>query len=375
MIFNGECMKKGVMTLIALLMILSSVRSEQQAVDEELDVMIGQMIMVGFRGLEVDESSRIIEQIKRYHLGGIILFDYDVQLGIPVRNIDNPQQLAELTAGLQKASTIPLFIAVDQEGGRVNRLKERHGFRTSCSAGELGKKNDLALTEQTAVDIASGLSSVGINLNLAPVADVDVNPDNPAIGRLERSFSSSPVTVGFHAEAYIEGLRSGNILSCIKHFPGHGSAFNDSHYGLTDITDSWSEEELLPYRYLIGKNKVDMIMTGHLFHEELDSDHPATLSRYTLTQLLRDELGFDGIIITDDMNMQAITDHYGLEEAVLLALQADVDILLYANNMEYDPEIAVVLHDYVKSLVEQGLISKEKIIRSYRRIKQIKDLF
>lgn len=365
-------MKPEFLIILLFLLAVNTFCYAAEAVDTELEVMIGQMIMVGFRGFELDSESKIISQIRDYHLGGVILFDYDVQLGIPERNIKNPEQVFALVSELRKASKIPLFVAIDQEGGRVARLKERHGFPATHSAEYLGAKNDHTFTYQASRDIAALLDSMKINLNLAPVVDVNINPDNPAIGRLARSFSSDPVTVGLHAASFIDGQRAEGVLSCIKHFPGHGSAFNDSHYGLTDISETWTDRELDPYRYLIEKDKVDMIMTGHLFHHGLDSEHPATLSQRTLSGLLREGLGYDGIIISDDMNMQAITDHYGLEEAVLLALQAGVDILLYANNMEYDPDIAEKLHNYIKKLVDEGKIARERIAESYERIMKLK---
>jgi beta-N-acetylhexosaminidase len=237
----------------------------------------------------------------------------------------------------------------------------------------LGQQNDLELTKMAGKEIAQTLQDVGINVNLAPVVDVNINPDNPAIGRIGRSFSANPDSVSLHAEAFINGMNLHNIKSCIKHFPGHGSAFNDSHYGLTDITETWTEAELIPYRYLIEKDMVEMIMTGHLYHQGFDSEHPATLSANTLINKLRNELGFQGLIVSDDMNMQAITDYYGIEEAVLLAIEADVDILLYANNMQYDPDIAAMLHGYIRRLVTDGVITEERIRRSYERIMRVKE--
>jgi beta-N-acetylhexosaminidase len=363
----------SVLTVLSLI-ICSLWCAERIETDVELDIMVGQMLMIGFRGMEVNEESLIVQQIKEFHLGGIILFDYDVELGIAERNIENRSQLAELTSQLQSFSLIPLFIAVDQEGGRVARLKERHGFPNFYSAGELGRRNDLSLTHETAAKIAETLQKVNINLNLAPVVDLNTNPENPAIGRLERSFSSRPDSVAFQAEAFIDGLQAGGVLSCIKHFPGHGSAFNDSHYGLTDITNTWSEAELFPYEYLSEKENVRMIMTGHLFHSGFDEEHPATLSHNILNGILREELGFDGVIISDDMNMQAITDYYGMEEAVLLALQAGVDIILFANNMQYDPLISEKLHNYIINLVKDGIISRERISESYERIMRVKEM-
>ena len=366
-----DIMQKTITIILLMIVMISCCLAEVS----ELDIMIGQMIMVGFRGMESNDENMISELIRKYHIGGIILFDYDVELKVAERNISSMKQVKKLTEQLQNAATIPLFIAIDQEGGRVARLKEKHGFPATLSAAALGELNDIGVTFKTGLEIGRTLQGAGINLNLAPVVDVNFNPDNPAIGRLDRSFSADPERVGRQAEAFIKGMREYNVLSCSKHFPGHGSAYNDSHYGMTDITSTWSEEELIPYRYLIQNAGIEMIMTGHLFHAELDNHHPATLSSSFLEDILREKLGFDGVIISDDMNMQAITNYYGLEEAVLLALSAGVDILLYANNMQHDPEIAATLHTYIKFLVTEGKISEERIRGSYERIISLKSSF
>ncbi len=202
--------------------------------------------------------------------------------------------------------------------------------------------------------------------------DVNTNPDNPAIGRLERSFSAHPDQVAEQAAAFIQGQHESNILTCIKHFPGHGSAFNDSHLGLTDITQTWEQAELIPYQRLTQSQRCDTIMTGHLVHREVDPNHPASLSRAWTRDVLRRDLGFDGVIITDDLQMRAITDHYSLEQTVHLALEAGADIILFGNNLRYDPQIAARANALIVDLVQKGKVSRQRIQSSYKRITRLK---
>jgi beta-N-acetylhexosaminidase len=336
--------------------------------------MIGQMLLVGFRGTSASSDSPILRDIREHNLGGVILFDRDVQLQTPERNIQSPEQVKALTASLQAGARIPLFVAVDQEGGKVRRFREERGFASGPSAKAMGQGSP----DQTRIEgerTGKLLADLGVNLNFAPVADVDVNPDSPAIGRLERSFSNDPDRVALHAHAFCQGLLSQGVLPCLKHFPGHGSATADSHLGLTDISKTWTPAELRPYELLIPLKASPMIMTGHLFLRQLDDADPSTLSRAVLTGLLRQRLGFDGVIVSDDMQMRAITSHYGLEEAVVLAVEAGVDILVFGNNLDYDPEIVPKAIDILVGAVEDGRLSAERIAASYQRIQAAKQQF
>ncbi len=338
----------------------------------DLDYKIGQMIMVGFRGLTLTEDNPVVEDIRARHIGGVILFDYDMAEQSPVRNIQSPEQLQALDASLQAVAPSPLLIAVDQEGGQVARLKEQYGFPPTVSAQYLGTLNDLNVTHQYALSIAQTLAAAGINLNFAPVVDLNVNPDNPIIGRLERSFSADPQVVTAHALEFVRAHHEAGVLTTLKHFPGHGSSKTDSHLGFVDVTDSWSPVELEPYRAIIAAGESDLIMTAHIYNANLDPDYPATLSHAVVTGLLRRDLGYNGPVISDDMQMQAITDRYGFEEAIELAINAGVDILEYANNTVFDPEAASKAIAAIKQLVEQGQVSPERIEESYQRIIQFK---
>ena len=336
--------------------------------------MIGQMLLVGFRGTTLSRDAPILRDIREHNLGGVILFDRDVQLQTSGRNIQSPEQVKALTASLQAGAQVPLFIAVDQEGGRVRRFKEEQGFPPSPSAKAMGQGTP-AQTRLEGERTGKLLASLGVNLNFAPVADVDVNAQSPAIGALERSFSADPDLVAIHAHSFSQGLQAQGVLPCLKHFPGHGSATADSHLGLTDISKTWTPVELRPYEVLIPLKASPLIMTGHLFLRQFDDTHPSTLSRAVLTGLLRQRLGFEGVIVSDDMQMRAITEHYGLAEAIVMAVEAGVDILVFGNNLDFDPEIVPKAIDILVKAVEDGRLSAERIAASYQRIQAAKQQF
>ncbi len=340
---------------------------------EEVREKIGQMLIVGFRGSEVDSESGIIKAVNDLNIGGVILFDYDVpSRGEAERNIVNLRQTKELISKLKEADD-SLFIAVDAEGGYINRLKEKYGFENTPSAQKMGE-GSVKQTKNYGLFLGERLSDIGFNVNFAPVVDVNVNPDNPVIGGLERSFSGDPEKVFLHATAFIEGLNEKGIISAIKHFPGHGSSEDDSHLGMVDITESWQkEEELYPYKKIVENGYSDMIMTAHVINSNIDPEHPATLSPLFLKDLLRDEIGFDGVIVSDDMHMGAIVDHYGYEEALIKSINAGCDILIISNNGEkYDEDDYYRAVDAIFNAVLRGEIEQERIENSYEKIINLK---
>lgn len=341
--------------------------------DDDLDEKIGQMLMVGFRGTTAREKSSIAKDIRDLHLGGVVLFDFDVEKKEYGRNIVSPMQLLDLTGQLQQLSSRPLLIGIDQEGGMVCRLKTSEGFPQNVSHAYLGRIDIADTTSYYSDLMARSLAIVGVNVNFAPVLDLDINPDNPVIGKLNRSFSADPDIVTRHAGLFIDAMHTWDVLSAVKHFPGHGSSIEDSHLGFVDVTATWSEKELAPYRTLLTQDKLDLVMTGHIFNRDLDPDWPATLSRKIIGGTLRGELGFDGVVISDDMMMRAITDHYGLETAIKQAVNAGVDILMFANNTyTYDPDIARKAFTTLKNLVVNGDIPRARINEAYDRILALK---
>ena len=338
---------------------------------DSLDLKIGQLLMVGFRGVAVCDTSPIVQDIRLGRIGGVILFDYDVLQKKSGRNIQSLSQVQSLCAALQSYSQTPLLIAIDEEGGKVNRLKPKYGFRQTVSAAYLGRLNSLDSTRLYATHTATLLSNLGINLNFAPVCDVNVNPHNPVIAKLERSFSSNPDSVAMHATAVVEAHRAKHILTALKHFPGHGSSTSDSHLGFVDVSSSWTRVELAPFQTLISQGNADIVMTAHIFNAAWDT-LPATLSKKVIQGMLREELKFDGVVCSDDMQMKAIAAHYGLEDALKLALNAGVDLLIFGNNLDYDEGIAEKACALIKGLIGRGEIKQERVEEAYRRVKQLK---
>lgn len=337
-----------------------------------LEDKIGQMMMVGFRGMSVDENHFIIKDIKERNLGGVILYDYDVESADFVRNIESPAQVKALISSLQNAAKGTLLVAADQEGGLIARLKTDYGFPRTRSHMELGGKDDLQLTFNETVKLAETLADEGFNLNMAPVVDVCVNLNNPVIAMRERCFSDNPQKVADQAKSYINALHSRGVLSTLKHFPGHGSSKGDSHLGLTDVTNSWSEKELTPYKEIIAAGNADVIMTAHVFNSKLDSEYPATLSNAIINGVLRKQLGFDGVVVSDDMQMGAIVNYYGFETAIRKSIEAGVDILVFGNNLKYDEKVVPHVIAIIKKMVNDGSLTEERIDKSYQRIMKLK---
>lgn len=347
----------------------------KKAADAELKREIGQMLMIGFRGTEAPADSYIAKTIKDLNIGGTILFDIDVPGGRAFpRNIVDPDQTKKLVSELKAYSDGPLLVAVDAEGGLVNRLKEKYGFIPVPSAQEMGAADDPAKTKETAESLSEELKGLGINVDFAPVADVNVNPENPVIGSLGRSFSSDPEKVAQQAEAFIDGLHENGVLSSVKHFPGHGSSTGDSHLGLTDVTDTWQESELVPYERIISDSKADMVMTAHILNRNIDPDYPATLSSHYIQEILRQKLGFQGVVVSDDMQMGAISENYGFKEAVVKAVNAGCDMLILSNNgSEYREDMPLEARDAIFEAVKDGTIAKERINEAYERIVGMKN--
>jgi beta-N-acetylhexosaminidase len=346
-----------------------------EAVNSELRDKIGQMLIVGFRGTEINKDSKIIQDINNLNLGGIILFDYDVpSKGEITRNIENKEQLSTLISDIKNLTNTDLFIAVDAEGGYVNRLKPKYGFETIESAESIAKKSNEEIYNNSLL-LSQELKELGFNLNFAPVVDVNINPDNPVIGYLERSASSDPEVVYNYASIFIDAMHENNILTAIKHFPGHGSSSEDSHLGLVDVTETYEQEkELAPYTKLIQDGNLDMIMTAHIINQNIDEENPATLSPLFLQNILKQELGYEGIIVSDDMQMGAIVENYGFEEAIIKAINSGCDILIFSNNNQtYDEDIAEKAIDIIENAVNNNVINIENIENSYQKIKELKD--
>lgn len=338
-----------------------------------LEHMAGQMLLCGFRGTGEEPSEELdglLDDVAAGRLGGVIYFTVDAVTREDGRNITSLAQAAGLSAMLQARAPSPLFIGVDQEGGRVRRFTEAHGVPVTPSARVLGWGEPEA-TRAEAWALGVFLRQAGVNLNFAPSLDLDRNPDSPAIGALGRSFGAEPETVAAHGLAFARGMHDAGLVACYKHFPGHGSAAEDTHRGLTDVTATWNESELAPYREALPQSPPAMIMLGHVVHRDMTGDLPASLSP-AVVNLLRNDIGWDGVIVTDDMQMRAVEDMYSPEEAIALAVEAGADVLLLGNNLRHDPLTARKAHAALMELVADGRVTRERIRESYERVMKLK---
>ncbi|CAL7962853.1 beta-N-acetylhexosaminidase [Gammaproteobacteria bacterium] len=417
----------------------------RQTESKQLCDEIGQMLITGFGGFKQDANGKVLwddkdgtqfnkdsviaQNIAANHVGGVILFMQpfrDVKTGVFVhdRNIQNPVQVTKLNQDLQGYNNkvrqiqglemLPLFIGVDQEGGRIDRLPALQGFPVKTLVPQaLGANEEkfmppswvsnrllaswykffspCAAKRETAINttykyasnLAQEISALNFNLNFSPVVDVNINPINPIIGGLGRSFSSNPEVVVDQAKQFVKAFGENKIISVLKHFPGHGSSSGDTHLGLVDVTGTYQiKEELQPYFRLIAEGYDGMIMTTHAVNGQIDQtqckaglkgDHSTwcsgTISEKTLTGLLRNQMGFKGLIVSDDMTMGAITREYVLSESLKNAINAGVDILIVANN--YEDQTDVIINTIVQ-LVRNGDIKREKIDAAYNRIVDFK---
>lgn len=325
----------------------------------DLEAKLAQMFMVGIPGAELSPASE--EFLREYQPGGILYF---------AKNYDNnPALLAEMSEGIQstrdKQKNLPLFIAVDHEGGVVQRF--RKPFTHFPEPVELGDIGSPKLAFLVAEVMAKELRAVGVNLNFHPLCDIHTRPSNPVIGR--RAFGADDEVVSRISSAMVRGFIANRMISCVKHFPGHGDTTVDSHFDLPKVDESWEQlmqRELKPFVRAI-KSRVDMIMTAHILNQALDPIYPATLSYSTITNGLRKELRYNKLVVTDDMQMNAIAKHFGEEDMIALAINAGCDILLYR-----DEEQGRKAMDIAFRFLQSGRISAEHVEASYARIKEVK---
>ena len=329
----------------------------------------GELLLVGFRGTEPAGNEDLDHLLCEAKVGGIIL---------SAHNIVDHDQIARLTRAADERALActgrRLLVAIDAEGGSVMRLGPKVGYTATLSAEELGQRNDLVLTELEARRIGTMLREAGIRWNLAPVVDVGFNPANPVIVGHNRSYGDNAAIVIDHARAFIRGMHEAGVLTTLKHFPGHGSSYTDSHKGFADVTDTANlEVELQPYRVLMAEQMVDTVMTAHVFNRSLDRRRPATLSRATIDGLLRGELGWRGLVVSDDMRMGAIEQHYGLDDATILTLAAGVDVVLIAADHLPDGRSASTeALAAIRAALARGRLDPARIESALARIRQLK---
>lgn len=355
-------------------MLLALTASADVLSRDSVERLAARMLIVGFKGDSITPDNPVVSYLKDTKVGGIILFDIDLtgsrKLGS--RNVTGRDQIKKLTDDLRQLAGYPLLITADQEGGLVQRLKPQYGFEAVPSAKELGMTGSTDSTYRWSLVLAQQLKDAGIDLNLAP--EVDVHRDDcPVIGQLDRAYSHNADSVAIHAEAAIDAFHALGIKATLKHFPGHGSATADSHYGLTDVTANWDERELIPFKRLIDSGMADAIMTAHIFNRKLDPDLPATLSKKIINQLLREKLGYTGVIITDDLYMQGIIDNYDIENALILAIDAGADMIIVGNNITtgFESDRPAKLVNIIADAVENGRIDVARLIEANQRIEQL----
>ena len=332
---------------------------------------------MGFSGDEIKPDSPVAQWLQKDGLGGVLLFNYDFTTKSYGKNLKNREQIKKLTDQLNAYATnnvLPLFIAIDYEGGAVDRLAYVNGCMTTKKATEQVLLTDDELLHE-AKKMASTLHELGFNLNFAPVVDLNLNEEQGIIGKLQRSYSADPKHVIRAAAQFVKAFSEYGISCAYKHFPGHGSAIGDTHLGFVDVTDHYQPSELVPYATLLNDTSLPpaMVMTAHVINRQLDaSGLPATLSYPIITNLLRREIGFDGVIISDDLQMQAISDHYTLEESLRLTINAGADMVIFGNQLGSHTATEVI--DCIEHLVQSGAIDPSRIEEAYQRISRLKQL-
>jgi beta-N-acetylhexosaminidase len=337
-----------------------------------LNRQIGQMIMVGFAGVGEKDAgvAAVRNELAEGVIGGVVLYP---------ENIRSAKQLKNLNSFLANAKSDPIpLIAVDQEGGLVQRLTRWNGYTNFPSARNVGR-NPSYSTPESVVRLygimAHELADAGFNVNFGPVVDLSINDRNTVIVRRKRSYGADPVLVANLARDFIVAHREANILTVAKHFPGHGSSHADSHQRLADVSKTWREVELDPYRILAKDGMLDMVMVGHLYHPEFSDGEmlPASLSARAMDEL-RDKagVGFRGVIVSDDLEMGAVREKYSLQERVVRAVNAGTDLLVFSNVKSRDPELGAKIHAIMVKAVNDGTIPMARIEQAAGRIGLLK---
>ena len=339
---------------------------------QSLEQMAGQMIIVGFAGDDVGDASvkAITAEIARGDLGGIMYLKPNVKSLKAVQAM-NAAFKAAAPAGL------PPFITLDQEGGAVERLTSSVGFAEMPNAQTIAADDTPAQAEAAYAKMAKGVADEGFTVNFGPVADLNINPDNPVIGKYGRSFGKSGTTVTDYDEAFITAHHDAGLLTSLKHFPGHGSSTTDSHEGFVDITKTWDPKELDPYKALFAQGYSDFVMVGHLYNKNYAAKGdavklPASLSPEWIGGVLRGELKFAGVVISDDLEMGAIRKQFDLHDTVVQAVNAGVDVLLFSNTAAYSPDLADKVRSILVAEAQADPAFAAKIKASYARIAAMK---
>lgn len=327
------------------------------------------MVVVGFEGNSPSATGvkAVTEQLANGTIGGVMFLK---------KNVSSLASVAELNAAFRAATPDGKpFITLDQEGGSVERLTKDVGFKEIPNAANIAATKSLEEAEAIYSEMARGIADAGFSVNFGPVADLNTNRQNQIIAKFGRSYSANPEMVAAYDGAFIRAHHAAGVVTALKHYPGHGSSTADSHEGYVDITKTWSADELEPYRIMQGRGLIDMVMVGHLYHADYSDEGdktPSSLSKQWIEGVLRNDIGFDGVVITDDLEMGAIRDHYTLEQTVTGAVRAGVDLLLFSNTAKYRPELGSEIRDILVSEAETDPEFAKRIDQSYQRILALK---
>jgi len=340
------------------------------ALAQTIQEMAGQMIVVGFKGDGANDASvkAVRQAVEDGRIGGVMYLKINVASKAAVTAMNEAFRAAA-------PDGLPPFLTLDQEGGAVERLTEAIGFRELPNAEAVARSDSPAEAEKLYERMAKDIRALGFSVNFGPVADMNVNRNNQIIAKFGRAFSADPEVVTQYDRAFIEAHHSAGLVTALKHFPGHGSSTGDSHAGFVDITKTWKPEELEPYKALISGGYKDFVMVGHLYQGEIqdaDDKRPASLSPEWIEGKLRGELGFDGAVISDDLEMGAIRKLYSLEQTVIGAVNAGTDVLLFSNTAYNDPKLPDRILDVLLSESNRDPAFAKRIENSYRRIRELK---
>lgn len=351
---------------VALLALVLSAPAHAQTLEQ----MAGQMIIVGFQGDDAADKSvkAVAAELASGGLGGVMYLKPNV------KSLDAVKAMNKLFRA--SSPDLPPFITLDQEGGAVERLTKAVGFEEIPNAATIAANNSPAEAEAVYADMARKVAGLGFSVNFGPVADLAVNPDNQVIAKYGRAFGKSADTVAAYDEAFVAAHHEAGLITSLKHFPGHGSSTADSHDGFVDITKSWSATELEPYRILFGDGYSDMVMVGHLYHKDYAGEGsgklPASLSPEWIDGVLRGELGFKGVVVSDDLEMGAIRKIYDLHDTVVQAVRAGTDVLLFSNTAAPSGGLAAKVRGILVAEAESDPAFRALIEASYARIVGLK---
>ncbi len=334
---------------------------------QSLEAMAGQMILVGFAGDSAGASSvrALRAEIAAGDIGGVMYLRPNVASLAAVKAMNAAFRAAAPSPAL------PPFITLDQEGGAVERLTAKVGFKEIPNAATVAAGNSPEAAGGIYAEMAKSVAALGFTVNFGPVVDLNLNTANLIIAKYGRAFGTTARQVVPYAEAFIAAHHRAGLLTALKHFPGHGSSTGDSHQGFVDITQTWLPTELLPYKDLIGEGLADFVMVGHLIHTGYSS-LPSSLAPEWITGVLRGELGFDGVVISDDLEMGAIREHFDLEETVTRAVRAGMDVLLFSNTADPRPTLGDEIRAILLAEAGKDPAFRARIEESYRRIVSLK---